>query len=193
MTFKLIAANNVRKSIAQAVEIKRNATVSALFHGMISSNVSWSTDMKREDAADFDVVLRTTLPIKFDKVNGRYQFDNAKAFKSADKLGIELETLRLDYKNADKDAREGIVQKFYVACMDYYAAVADEVKGASLDADQLRLNALASVKRSIKAAKEKKVSDADLVSLLISQGVDVRAALNAAVATVDASADNKAA
>ena len=185
MTFKLIAAANVRKTLAQAVEIKRNATISALFHGMISSNVSWATEMRREDAADFDVVLRTMLPIKFDKENQRYQFDNNKAFKSADKLEIELETVRLDYKNADKAGREVIVQAFYDSCMVYYAATEQEAKANSLDADQLRLNALASVKRSLKAAKEKGVSDADLVSLLISQGVDVRAVLNAAVVPVE--------
>lgn len=176
-TFKLIAANNVRKTLAQAVEIKRNATISALFHGLVSSNVSWAKDMARTDAADFDVVLRVLLPIKFDKANGRYQFDNKKAFASAGKLALELESMRLDYRDADKAGREVIVQAFYDACMVYYTAQAESAKDNALSADELRLSALQRVKNSIKKAKEQGVSDAELVSMLIAQGVNVSAAM----------------
>lgn len=181
--FKLTAAASIVKALGDVVEAKRNITISALFHGLISSNVSWATDMKRTDAADFDVVLRTLLPIKFDKTNGKYVFNAKKCYASAEALGIELDTMRTDYKAADKQGREVIVASFYSSCMALYAAQAEEAKGNALDADQLRLGALQRVKNAIKKAKETGASDSDLVSMLISQGVDVRAVLES---TLDA-------
>ncbi len=177
-TFKLIAVNNIQKTIKAAVEAKRNATISALFHGLVSSNVAFAGDMQREDAADFDVVLRVLLPIRYNKEARQYQFDQKKAFASAEKLGIVgLDGIRANYRNADKDAREVIVQDFYAVCMAYYDAKAAEAKGNSLDADAQRDGAYNRVKSSVKNAKEKGVTDAALVELLIAQGVDVRAVL----------------
>lgn len=177
--FKLTAANSIRKALGDVVEAKRNITISALFHGLISSNVAWATDMKRSDAADFDMVLRTLLPIKFNKDSGKYEFNVKKCYASAEKLGIELDSMRLDYKQADKQGREVIVASFYSSCMAMYAAEAEQVKNDALDADAVRLQALGRVKNAIKKAKETGVSDSDLVSMLISQGVDVRAVLDA--------------
>ena len=37
--FKLTAAGSIRKALGDVVEAKRNITISALFHGLISSNV----------------------------------------------------------------------------------------------------------------------------------------------------------
>lgn len=178
--FKLTAAGSIRKALGDVVEAKRNITISALFHGLISSNVSWATDMQRSDAADFDMVLRTLLPIKFNKESGKYEFNAKKCYASAEKLGIELDTMRLDYKQADKQGREVIVASFYSSCMALYAAEAEQVKNDALDADAVRLQALGRVKNAIKKAKETGVSDSDLVSMLIRQGVDVRAVLDAA-------------
>lgn len=178
--FKLTAAGSICKALSDVVEAKRNITISALFHGLISSNVSWATDMQRSDAADFDMVLRTLLPIKFNKDSGTYEFNAKKCYASAGKLGIELDTMRLDYKQADKQGREVIVASFYSSCMTLYAAEAEQVKNDALDADAVRLQALGRVKNAIKKAKETGVSDSDLVSMLISQGVDVRAVLDAA-------------
>ncbi|QWT56593.1 hypothetical protein Kp_Pokalde_001_002 [Klebsiella phage Kp_Pokalde_001] len=177
--FKLTAAGSIRKALGDVVEAKRNITISALFHGLISSNVSWATEMQRSDAADFDMVLRTLLPIKFNKESGKYEFNAKKCYASAEKLGIELDTMRLDYKQANKQEREVIVASFYSSCMALYAAEAEQVKNDALDADAVRLQALGRVKNAIKKAKETGVSDADLVSMLISQGVDVRAVLDA--------------
>lgn len=177
--FKLTAAGSIRKALGDVVEAKRNITISALFHGLISSNVSWATEMQRSDAADFDMVLRTLLPIKFNKESGKYEFHAKKCYASAEKLGIELDTMRLDYKQADKQGREVIVASFYSSCMALYAAEAEQVKNDALDADAVRLQALGRVKNAIKKAKETGVSDSDLVGMLISQGVDVRAVLDA--------------
>lgn len=177
--FKLTAAGSIRKALGDVVEAKRNITISALFHGLVSSNVSWATDMQRSDAADFDMVLRTLLPIKFNKETQRYEFAAKKCYVSAEKLGIELDTMRLDYKQANKQEREVIVAGFYSSCMALYAAEAEQVKNDALDADAVRLQALGRVKSAIKKAKETGVSDADLVSMLVSQGVDVRAVLDA--------------
>lgn len=180
--FKLIAVTGIQKAIRNAVEAKRNATISALFHGLISSNVAFAVDMQKEDAADFDVVLRVLLPIRYNKEARQYQFDQKKAFASAEKLGLMLEAVRASYRTADKEGREVIVQDFYSLCMAYYDAKASEAKSNSLDADALRDNAFNRVKSSIKNAKEKGVTDAALVELLIAQGVDVRAILGAAKA-----------
>ena len=177
--FKLTAAGSIRKALGNIVEAKRNVTISALFHSLISGDISWATGMQRSDAADFDMVLRTLLPIKFDKEAGKYKFQAKKCYASAEKLGIELDTMRTDFKQADKQGREGIVASFYSACMALYNAEADKVKNDALDADAVRLQALGRVKNAIKKAKETGVSDADLVSMLISQGVDVRAVLDA--------------
>ena len=177
--FKLTAAGSIRKALGDVVEAKRNITISALFHGLISSNVSWATDMQRSDAADFDMVLRTLLPIKFNKETRRYEFAAKKCYASAEKLGIELDSMRLDYKQADKQGREVLVASFYSSCMALYAAEAEQVKNGALDADAVRLQALGRVKNAIKKAKETGVSDAELVSMLVSQGVDVRAVLDA--------------
>lgn len=177
--FKLTAAAGIRKALSGVVGAKRNITISALFHGLISSNVSWATEMQRSDAADFDMVLRTLLLIKFNKESGKYEFNAKKCYASAEKLGIELDTMRLDYKQADKQGREVIVASFYSSCMALYAAEAEQVKNGALDADAVRLQALGRVKNAIKKAKETGVSDSDLVGMLISQGVDVRAVLGA--------------
>lgn len=177
--FKLTAAGSIRKALGDVVEAKRNITISALFHGLISSNVSWATEMQRSDAADFDMVLRTLLPIKFNKESGKYEFNSKKCYASAEKLGIELDTMRLDYKQANKQGREVIVAGFYSSCMALYDAMAEQIKNDTLDADAVRLQALGRVKNAIKKAKETGVSDSDLVSMLISQGVDVRAVLDA--------------
>lgn len=181
-TFKLIAVNNIQKTIKAAVEAKRNATISALFHGLVSSNVSFAVDMRKEDAADFDVALRVLLPIRFNKEAGQYQFDQKKAFASAEKLGLgTLEQVRADYRNADKDQREQMVQEFYAVCMAYYDAQSQAAKAASLDADAMRLSAINRIKGSVKKALEQGASDADIVQVLLSQGVDVRAVLDSLV------------
>ncbi|QBP32903.1 gp3 [Shigella phage Buco] len=182
-TFKLIAVNSLQKALKAAVDAKRNVTISALFHGLVSSNVAFAADMRKEDAADFDVVLRVLLPIRYNKEARQYQFDQKKAFASAEKLGLMLEAVRAEYRNADKAAREQIVQDFYSLCMSYYDDKATEAKSNSLDADALRDSAFNRVKSSIKNAKEKGVTDAALVELLIAQGVDVRGILNAEKAT----------
>ena len=47
--FKLTAAGSIREALGDVVEAKRNITISALFHGLISSNVSWATFMQRNE------------------------------------------------------------------------------------------------------------------------------------------------
>lgn len=184
-TFKLIAATSIRSSLAQAVELKRNATISALFHGIVSSNVSFTSDMKREDAADFDVTLRVLLPIRYSSEDARYNFDGKKAFKSAEVLGLALEGLRLDYKAADKEGKAAIAQTFYDACIAYAKANDEKAKANSLSADKLLATAMSRITGGIKAAKEQGATDADIMTLLIKMGIDVQAALTLPAAPVE--------
>lgn len=177
MTFKLITVKAIPAQLTKAVTLKRDVTISALFHGLISSNVSFTTGMKKADAADFDTVLRQLLPIKFDKKSEGYQFNGKKAFESATALNIDLEALRARFKDGDVDARAVVVQEFYDAAMVYYNANAESKKNADLTADDKRNNALTRIKAGVKAAKDNGATDRDIVDMLIAAGVDVSGAL----------------
>lgn len=175
--FTLIAVKAIPAQLTKAVTLKRDVTISALFHGLISSNVAFTTGMKKADAADFDTVLRQLLPIKFDKKSDGYQFNGKKAFESAAVLGIDLEAIRATYKDGDVVARDGIVQHFYEAAMAYYNANAESKKNDDLTADDKRNNALTRIKAGVKAAKDNGATDRDIVDMLIAAGVDVSGAL----------------
>lgn len=177
MYFKLIAVKAIPAQLTKAVTLKRDVTISALFHGLISSNVAFTTGMKKADAADFDTVLRQLLPIKFDKKSDGYRFDGKKAFGSATTLDIDLEELRAHFKDGDADARTVVVQEFYDAAMVYYNANAEAKKNDDLSADARRNNALTRIKAGVKAAKDNGATDRDIVDMLIAAGVDVSGAL----------------
>lgn len=152
--FKLIAVKAIPAQLTKAVTLKRDVTISALFHGLVSSNVAFTTGMKKADAADFDTVLRQLLPIKYDKKSEGYQFNGKKAFESATALNINLEALRARFKDGDTDARANVVQEFYDAVMVYYSENSEAKKNADLTADDKRMNALSKVKAGVKAAKD---------------------------------------
>ena len=76
--FKLTAAAGIRKALSGVVEAKRNITISALFHGMVNSNVAWATDMQRSDAADFKV---ESEPGKKDGVTAEQAANNERILK----------------------------------------------------------------------------------------------------------------
>ena len=177
MSFKLIAVKAIPAQLTKAVTLKRDVTISALFHSVLFSNVAFTTGMKKADAADFDTVLRQLLPIKFDKKSDGYQFNGKKAFESATALSIDLEALRARFKDGDIDARADVVQEFYDACMAYYSANSDAKKNADLTADDKRNNALTRIKAGVKAAKDNGATDRDIVDMLIAAGVDVSGAL----------------
>lgn len=177
MTFKLIAVKSIPAQLTKAVTLKRDVTISALFHGLVSSNVAYTTGMKKTDAADFDTVLRQLLPIKFDKKSEGYMFDGKKAFKSADTLNIDLETLRARYKAGDDSERANVLAEFYDAATTYYNANSEAKKAADLSADDKRENAMTRIKAGIKAAKDNGATDRDIVDMLIAAGVDVSGAL----------------
>lgn len=175
--FKLIALKSIRTQLTKAVVLKRDVTISAMFHGVVCSNVAFAHGMQREDAADFDTVLRQLLPIKFDKKLGDYTFDDKKAIKTAETLGIDITAVRAEFKDADANAREAIVQAFYDACMAFYDANAKAKKSDDLSTDDKRMNALSKIKAGIKAAKDNGATDRDIVDMLVSMGVQVQAAL----------------
>lgn len=177
MTFKLIAVKAIPAQLTKAVTLKRDVTISALFHSVLFSNVAFTTGMKKADAADFDTVLRQLLPIKYDKKSEGYQFNGKKAFESATALDIDLEALRARFKDGDSDDRAVVVQEFYDAVMVYYNANSDAKKSADLTADDKRMNALTRIKSGIKAAKDNGATDRDIVDMLIAAGVDVSGAL----------------
>lgn len=171
--FKLTAVGSIKSTLAGIVEAKKNVTISALFHGMVSSNTSFATDMKREDAADFDTVLRQLLPIQWNKDAGQYQFSDKKAFKSAEKLGLTLEHFRSQFKTGDKAARAALVQQFYEVCIKYYNENAQAKKDADLSADELRGKALARIKAGVQAAKSQGCSDTEILDMLAGLGIKV--------------------
>lgn len=172
--FKLIAVGSIKASLAKAVELKRNTTISALFHGIVCNNVSFVTDMVKSDMADFDTVLRQLLPVAWDKANNRYGYSEKKALHTADMLGLNIHDVREEFKRADKAGRNTLVQDFYHGVMTFYAATADEKKGADLDADAKAKKAISKIKSGIKAAKEQGASDNEILDILAGMGVDIK-------------------
>lgn len=175
--FKLIAVKSIAPQLTKAVTLKREITISALFHGLVSSNVSFTTGMKKADAADFDTVLRKLLPIKFDKKSAGYMFNGKKAFESAGKIGVDLEAMRTEFKHGAQADRDAVVQAFYDATMAFYEKNAESKKNADLTADDKRNNALTRIGSSVKKAKDNGATDRDIVGMLIAAGVDVSGAL----------------
>lgn len=170
--FKLIAVGSIKSNLAKAVELKRNCTISAMFHGIVSNNVSFVTDMTKSDLADFDTVLRQLLPIKWDKANNRYQYSDKRALEAAEKLGLNIFDIRQQYKE-DKAAREQLVQDFYDAAMAFYKATAESKKSADLDADAKRGQAMQRIKAGVKAAKDSGATDTEILDMLAGMGLDV--------------------
>ena len=172
--FKLVAANKVASSIKSAVELKRNATISALFHGMVSSNVSFASAMTKTDMADFDTVLRQLLPMQWSKEGEKYVYSVERAIKSFDAIGLNMNGFRQSYKDGDAEMREQLVQEFYAECIHFYDAKAERKKAQDLDADALRGKALSKIKAGVKAAKEQGASDSQILDMLIGLGVNVQ-------------------
>lgn len=171
--FKLIAVGSIRSNLTKAVELKRNTTISALFHGVVSNNVSFVSDMVKADMADFDTVLRQLLPVAWDKVNSRYTYSDKKALAAAEKLNLPLYEIRENFKSADKAGRDAIVQDFHVAVTAYYADHAEAKRTADLDADKLGERAIAKIKSGVKAALGAGTDATFILDMLVGMGVDV--------------------
>lgn len=171
--FKLIAVGAIRTNLTKAVELKRNTTISALFHGIVSNNVSFVSDMVKADMADFDTVLRQLLPVQWDKANERYAYSEKRALSAADKLGLPLFELRGNFKEASKVEREQIVQDFHASVMAYYTANAAAKKEQDLDSDKAGEKALAKIKSGVKAALDAGTDATAILDMLAGMGVDV--------------------
>lgn len=171
--FKLIAVGAIRTNLTKAVELKRNTTISALFHGIVSNNVSFVSDMVKADMADFDTVLRQLLPVQWDKANERYAYSEKRALSAADKLDLPLFELRGNFKEASKVEREKIVQDFHASVMAYYTANAAAKKEQDLDSDKAGEKALAKIKSGVKAALDAGTDATAILDMLAGMGVDV--------------------
>ena len=172
--FKLIAVTKVAGSIKSAVELKRNATISAMFHGLVSSNVSFTAGMTKADMADFDTVLRQLLPIQWSKEAEKYVYSVERAIKAFDEIGLNMNKVRTNYKNGDAELREQLVQEFYAEVMHFYGQKAKAKKLDDLGADELRGKALSKIKAGVKAAKEQGATDSQILDMLIGLGVNVQ-------------------
>lgn len=171
--FKLVAVGSIKASLVKAVDLKRNTTISALFHGLVNNNVSFVTGMRKEDMADFDSVLRMLLPVAWDAKNDLYVFSDKRAAKSAEKLALPLYEMRQQFKHGDKASREEIVQEFFKLVMEYYDANQVQVKTKELSPEEIKGSVLTKVKNQVKAAKDAGVSDTELLDMLAGLGVDV--------------------
>lgn len=171
--FKLIAVGAIRTNLTKAVELKRNTTISALFHGIVSNNVSFVSDMVKADMADFDTVLRQLLPVQWDKANARYAYSEKRALSAADKLDLPLFELRGNFKEASKVEREKIVQDFHASVMAYYTANAAAKKEQDLDGDKAGEKAMAKIKSGVKAALDAGTDATAILDMLAGMGVDV--------------------
>jgi len=177
--FKLIAVNKIQSSLKQAVTLKLNTTISAMFHGIINSNVAFATDMTREDLADFDTTLRQLLPIAWNKEAEKYVYDVERAVTASSKLGVNMNEMRQAYKNGSEIERQGVLEAFVMACEDYHADNAKAKKKKDLTADEKRDSAMTRIKSSVKAAKEQGATDTQILDMLIGMGVNVAGYTNA--------------
>lgn len=171
--FKLTAVKSIRPNLIKAVSMKRDTTISALFHGIISSNVSFVTDMERADLADFDSTLRVLLPIAWDAKAEKYGFSAKKADDSADKLALDIHEMRRNYKDGDAVQRENLIEQFYQAVMAYDGANRKAVKEKELTADELSMQLLGKVKLIVTKAKESGIKDETILDMLAGMGVNV--------------------
>lgn len=181
-TFKLVASKSLVTTLRKAVKIKFDCTVSAIFHGVFSSDVSFCKGMRRADAADFDTVLRVLIPITWDKKHEAYKFNRKMIASTASKLGyskVEFEELVRLYRD-NKEERAGIIQSFYERCVDYYNKYEEDKKEKDLNAD-LGMKALAKVISGVKSALQNGVDVSTLVSKIVEAGVstqDINNAIN---------------
>lgn len=106
---KYYKVNAIGKAIKGMDTMRRDLTISALYHGLIHCNISYMTGLQREDAASFDTCLRKFIPVQWKKEGGFYQFD-------AKKLATNLQALGLadaaNYKE-DFDAFANIVLEYW--------------------------------------------------------------------------------
>lgn len=173
--FKLIAVASIRSSLTKAVTLKRDTTISALWHGLIADNVSFVSGMKQSDMADFDSVLRQLLPVQWDKQNEVYRHSAKRAAKSAEKLDMDLGGMREQFKKGDKASRADLLNEFVGIIMAYYNANAESKKQAELSDDEKRANAKARFTSNVKALVAQGVSGTELLDLLTEAGIDVAA------------------
>ena len=171
--FKLVAVGSIKATLVKAVDLKRNTTISALFHGLVNNNVSFVTGMRKEDMADFDSVLRPLLPVAWDAKNDCYVFSDKRAGKSAEKLDMPLYEMRQQYKHGDKASREEMVQEFFGMVMAFYNANQVKVKTKEISPEEIKGTVITKIKNQVKAAKDAGVSDTELLDVLAGMGIDV--------------------
>lgn len=173
--FKLIAAASIRANLTKAVTLKRDTTISALWHSLIADNVSFATGMRQSDMADFDSVLRQLFPLQWDKQNEVYKHSAKRAAKSAERLDTDLGGMRQQFKAGDKASRADLLQEFVGIIMAYYNANVERTKQGQLSDDAKRDNAKARFASNVQSLMKQGVSGTELLDMLVQAGVDVSA------------------
>lgn len=181
MAIKIIAVSQINKAIARSVEIKLEATVSSLWHSVVHNNISFLKDMDRSHLAHFDTVLRQLIAARWNKETGQYGMDFKKAEKTAEKLGLDLDIIKSEWRIAvaekDTDAKQAIQDKFIKACEDYYNAKVKEKLTQDLDTDNFKEQALKSIRSNVKKAIKNGASPNDVIQALVEGGFDLNGAL----------------
>lgn len=106
---KFYKVNAIGKAIKGMDTMRRDLTISALYHGLVHNNVSYMSGLQREDAASFDTCLRKFIPVQWKKEGSFYQFDAKKLAANLTALGLGAPS---EYKD-DFDSFANIVLEYW--------------------------------------------------------------------------------
>ncbi|UMW87783.1 hypothetical protein OY1_02 [Vibrio phage OY1] len=124
---KLTSVKQIRTQLIKAETMRRNVTISALYHALVKSNVAWMDNWSRTDAAMLDATLRVLCPTKWVKpdaskgIKGHYKRDTKKADEIMGKLGVN---------------REMTYPEFYPILEQYWLENSEKKKSEELTLDQ---------------------------------------------------------
>lgn len=123
----LHTVKNIKAQLIKAETLRRDVTISALFHSLCKSNIAWADGWTHLDTALLDGTLRTMVPARWMEGNeaqgtrSQYKFSKDKAIKALETLGV---------------ARDVEFPEFYAAALAYWEANSGKRKEQELSLDQ---------------------------------------------------------
>lgn len=92
---KPVSVKSIKSQLMKAEHLRRDVTISALFHALCKANIAWTDGWTRLDSALLDGTIRGLCPTRFVEGNeakglrSQYQYNKDKAIKVLAELGVE--------------------------------------------------------------------------------------------------------
>lgn len=92
---KPVSVKSIKSQLMKAEHLRRDVTISALFHALCKANIAWAEGWTRLDSALLDGTLRGLCPTRYVESNeakgirASYQYNKDKAIKVLAELGVE--------------------------------------------------------------------------------------------------------